>query len=122
MSLKSPCLTPGCPERVDRGHCAAHGGSENPKRIYGSKRWKVLRARILADRPWCEECQTEPATQVDHVTPLSQGGAPFDAANLRAVCRPCHGRKSFDEMRESTGYEGRVGPKPVYPNPTITGR
>lgn len=30
------------------------------------------------------------ATQIDHITPLSAGGAPYDHANLRASCRHCN--------------------------------
>jgi 5-methylcytosine-specific restriction endonuclease McrA len=28
--------------------------------------------------------------EVDHIVPLSEGGAPYDRENLRGVCRPCH--------------------------------
>lgn len=31
-----------------------------------------------------------PATEVDHVIPISAGGPVFDPANLRASCRPCN--------------------------------
>jgi 5-methylcytosine-specific restriction endonuclease McrA len=31
-----------------------------------------------------------PATQVDHITPRSEGGPLFDPANLRAACMPCN--------------------------------
>jgi hypothetical protein len=31
-----------------------------------------------------------PATQVDHITPRSEGGSPFDPDNLRAACMPCN--------------------------------
>ncbi len=35
----------------------------------------------------------ELATEVDHIVPRAAGGAIFDAANLRAVCRRCHDRR-----------------------------
>jgi 5-methylcytosine-specific restriction endonuclease McrA len=30
------------------------------------------------------------ATQVDHIVPISEGGAMYDPANLRAACAPCN--------------------------------
>lgn len=59
----------------------------------GSTRaWRRVRALVLArDGRVCRmdpECHA-PATTVDHVVPLSQGGAFLDPANLRAAC-PAH--------------------------------
>jgi 5-methylcytosine-specific restriction endonuclease McrA len=28
--------------------------------------------------------------EVDHTVPIVEGGHPFDLANLRSLCRPCH--------------------------------
>jgi 5-methylcytosine-specific restriction protein A len=39
-----------------------------------------------------------PAQEVDHVTPLAQGGTDR-ADNLRAVCKPCHAAKTALEGR-----------------------
>jgi 5-methylcytosine-specific restriction endonuclease McrA len=30
------------------------------------------------------------ATQVDHIRAISEGGDPYDMANLRASCKPCN--------------------------------
>ncbi len=30
------------------------------------------------------------ATDVDHIVPLADGGAPYDPANLRAACKWCN--------------------------------
>ena len=37
------------------------------------------------------------AWKVDHIMPLRDGGDPLDEANLQALCRPCHFRKSHAE-------------------------
>lgn len=64
--------------------------------------WPAIRARILQrDGHRCthtdhgQRCPA-PATDVDHITPVSQGGT--DApANLRSLCRRHHGLKSSAE-------------------------
>ena len=30
------------------------------------------------------------AFEVDHIIPLSEGGAPYDLENTQTLCRPCH--------------------------------
>ncbi len=52
------------------------------------RRWSQLRAAILAHSTRCHICGQEGADQVDHVTPIALGGAPYDLANLR----PAHAR------------------------------
>jgi len=55
-----------------------------------STRWKKVRLRILARDLWtCTWCGNE-ANEADHVLPVSQGGAPYDEANLVAACGPCN--------------------------------
>lgn len=49
----------------------------------------------------CAHCATigrvEPATEVDHVVPIRRGGARLDPANLQALCKRCHSRKTMAE-------------------------
>lgn len=61
------------------------------RRGYG-RPWRELRASFLAEHPRCADCAA-PATEVDHIISLRRGGA-NDAANLRALCKPCHARKT----------------------------
>src|SRR5262245_27418176 len=100
------CLAPGCPERALRGEarCAEHRNAtwrhreSVTERGYGAA-WVRLRKWILArDSGLCRVCGA-PARMVDHVKPKSLGGTD-DEANLRAICKPCHARK--------TGKEGRA--------------
>lgn len=58
---------------------------------------------MLAEEPYCcvRGCNL-PSTTVDHVIPLSRGGARTDRANLRGMCGPHNyskGNKLSIEMR-----------------------
>lgn len=60
----------------------------------------AIRQRILRRDGYtcqCEECSTAGlvlvAHEVDHITPLADGGTD-DPANLRAINRECHKRKT----------------------------
>ena len=65
-----------------------HEGSEE----YGS-RWQRLRAQTLGREPLCRLCLsvgvTSPATVVDHITPLADGGK-NETANFQSLCKCCH--------------------------------
>jgi 5-methylcytosine-specific restriction endonuclease McrA len=56
--------------------------------------WRAVRLRILQRDG--HQCQirlagcTHDATQVDHITPLDQGGPRLDPSNLRAACTHCN--------------------------------
>ncbi len=61
---------------------------------YSDPRWLHARDRVLArDDRRCRivgpRCPTT-ATEVDHVIPVDEGGAPFDDGNLRAACPRCN--------------------------------
>lgn len=60
--------------------------------------WQQFREQFLREHPVCcfaehprhrHEC-TIAASVVDHIKPLSQGGARLDPSNCRAVCRRAH--------------------------------
>lgn len=48
-------------------------------------------------------CGSRDRVQVDHITPLSQGGS-HHLGNLRVLCRPHHDRKT---AQEGKGYRGK---------------
>lgn len=66
------------------------GEKQSPKRepIPQWLRWKVLRR----DGYKCVECFRTWDLTVDHIIPVSKGGATV-YENLRAMCRPCNSRK-----------------------------
>jgi 5-methylcytosine-specific restriction endonuclease McrA len=96
------CANPSCPNPATyRGRCTIHQTKHNRdthrnRHIYTSKRWKILRRHILHHTPLCT-CG-EIATDVDHITPIEQGGDPWSPTNLQALCHPCHSRKTKAEQ------------------------
>ena len=90
-----------CPPGKSR--CKAHGGGSwarvDPaaKRRYGAA-WQVLRARVLREEPRCRICGA-PATDVDHIIAVADGGGMYDRANLRALCSECHKRHTAEQNR-----------------------
>lgn len=72
------------------------------KAIYNTARWQRVRTLKLRETPLCEYCppnRRNQATEVDHFKSLEDGGAPFDMANLRSVCRSCHSQKTTRKER-----------------------
>ncbi|XVO20521.1 MAG: HNH endonuclease [Sphingorhabdus sp.] len=66
---------------------------------YNTTNWRKLRALKLSVEPLCEHCaeidRLVMATVVDHVDPISAGGAPFPSLDkLNSLCVPCHSRKT----------------------------
>lgn len=65
---------------------------------YNTTAWRKLRAHVLRQAPLCRLCAGRglavPAVDVDHITPVADGGAPFDQNNLQALCHSCHSRKT----------------------------
>lgn len=117
-AAKHPCLHTGCGALVDCGtrYCPAHQQAADARqqehaRIYDEKRpeakfyhgarWKRLRAWFLRRHPLCEMCvqagHITPATVVDHIKEIADGGARYDPDNLQALCIACHNIKTADE-------------------------
>ena len=76
------------------------------QRRLGQWDWERIRQRImLRDKGLCQclQCRdagrTTLATEVDHIVPLWQGGSD-DEANLQAINRECHKRKSAIEAAQ----------------------
>jgi hypothetical protein len=64
------------------------------RETYADPRWQTVRRAVLERDLWrCQiqraKCTTK-ATEVDHIVAVSQGGAKFDPANLRAACKSCN--------------------------------
>jgi 5-methylcytosine-specific restriction enzyme A len=59
---------------------------------------KWLKAAVLRNQKTCAICGVRPSTQVDHITPVAEGGA-NTKDNARAVCSHCHDLKSAEERR-----------------------
>ena len=67
-------------------------------KIYDKQRWRRLRRKKLSADPLCEYCppgRVTPATQVDHIVPISKGGDPWSMDNLASSCHECHSLKTY---------------------------
>ena len=107
-----PCSKPGCPHRQP---CPVHGGQRPPRerrpdsrpsaseRGYDRK-WRRIRAQYLRLHPRCVVCG-EPATEVDHIVPLADGGT-NKHGNLQALCKSHHSQKT---NRFDGGFGNRRG-------------
>jgi len=71
-------------------------------RFYDSTAWRKLRRLQLSDQPLCVMCKLAGkvvvATEVDHIVPMSKGGAALDQANLQSLCHNCHSRKTIRDQ------------------------
>ena len=65
--------------------------------FYSSSKWRKVRRRQLAMHPLCK-CK-EPATDVDHIKPRSEGGADLEYENLQSLCKSCHSKKTRRENK-----------------------
>ena len=107
-----PCRGQGCNATVPSGgYCArcrrqlqgpARLSQADRTRLYDLVLWDRLRALVRAEEPLCRAClaagRVTATTQVDHVKPVSEGGARFERANLQGLCTPCHSRKTANEL------------------------
>ena len=70
------------------------------ERGYGYAWEKLRKSILLRDSYLCQPCLRrgipEPAKQVDHIVPKSQGGTD-DHENLQSICEPCHKEKTLIE-------------------------
>lgn len=63
-----------------------------------------IRERVLAANPLCVHCEakgiTRPATQVDHIVALHNGGEehPYDDSNRQGLCDDCHAAKTAVDL------------------------
>jgi len=68
----------------------------------GGRPWRRFREQVMRrDNNLCQPCQRagklSVAKQVDHITPLAEGGAEMDMRNAEAVCLACHAKKTQAE-------------------------
>jgi 5-methylcytosine-specific restriction protein A len=118
------CTYPGCWKRVPRGpRCALHiyarrqDDREHTRRrradptdlihFYDSKEWKRARRYQLMLEPLCRACsdrgRATAGKEVDHIIPMSAGGAEFDHDNLQTLCKFCHSSKTNRERAVAHG-------------------
>jgi 5-methylcytosine-specific restriction protein A len=109
------CIVAGCPNALTgKGRCDEHRKPierersrrrrEKTNGVYKTKMWLRRRLQVLSRDPICADGRVcggnRLSTEVDHVIPLEQGGAPYAMDNLRGTCSDCHQAKTADENRE----------------------
>ena len=81
-------------EQTKRDYDRKRAGVESRK-WYSSKRWKQLRAIVLASEPYCARCERRgivtPSDTVNHKRPHRGSYELFwQRSNLEGVCASCH--------------------------------
>ena len=77
----------------------------------GTRAYKARRLEVLARDQWtCFYCQM-PATTVDHVIPIIQGGDPIAYDNLVSCCTRCNSMKG---SRSEGVFLARQATPPVF--------
>lgn len=61
--------------------------------------WKSRRAYVLRRDRKCRKCGSTDDLEVDHRLPVAFGGT-WDYANLWVLCKSCHKRKTFRDVRK----------------------
>ena len=79
--------------------------SPDRRRVYGSRRWRIVRRRVLERAGWrCETCGKAGRLEVHHVDPMWQSsGNPFDPDRLKVLCRACHFNAHGNRARPAPG-------------------
>lgn len=123
MKPAKPCCKPGCGSLTHERFCASHAQQHQQQydkargssaaRGYGWK-WQQRRKRWLQKHPLCVWMESEgmmcqrPATDVDHIVPMSAGGAD-DESNYQSLCHAHHSKKTATEDGRWTGKRGHRG-------------
>ena len=68
--------------------------------VYATPRWRYRIAPRIRSRDGyrCRRCGKW-GNQVDHIVSMSDGGDPWDEANLQTLCLPCHNAKTHVDRR-----------------------
>ena len=72
------------------------------QRFYSTPEWRRVRDAVRARDGECLMCGTTVNLTVDHVVPIARApDLALEPANLRTLCRRCHGRVDGPRARET---------------------
>ena len=100
LCLEATCGRPA----TYKGRCGKHARRREReinrvgRKVYSSKRWRILRQRKLFEQPLCERCGAL-ATDVHHRHGVEAD--PWSLTGLESLCRPCHSQIT---RREQLGH------------------
>lgn len=85
------------PERKAFGGMKVDNG-----KFYRSKAWIAMRNAFRAQNPLCKNVdQCGGATHtVDHIKPISEGGAALEVSNLQPLCQSCNASKTVSQRKD----------------------
>jgi 5-methylcytosine-specific restriction endonuclease McrA len=105
-----PCveLIPASQRRCERHRLIAQRSPMHRSSAWQRTSHRMLRAHMIAHGPWCPGDAYHAAhvswdLTIDHIVPLSRGGAEFDPSNLRVLCR---GANTAAAHRKTVGRVG----------------
>lgn len=91
--------------------------------------WSAVRERVLDRDDWtCQACgvdvseDSDADAEVDHITPLADGGRPLDESNLITLCGGCHGEKTHGDAPDTLGVQDGERPRRLAPEAYVGGR
>lgn len=74
---------------------------------YNGRKWRKVSAEFRAAHPLCCKCG-KPSELVDHIVPHDgDEGRFWDPTNWAAMCRSCHGSKTFKVLTEAEQAEAQ---------------
>jgi 5-methylcytosine-specific restriction protein A len=96
-------------EQTPRGSGSARG--------YDTQ-WRKFRLGYLAQNPLCVSCRKQGkykgASEIDHIKPLAAGGDKFNPHNLQGLCKSCHSKKTFKEMKHAKAKQNKARNSPKH--------
>lgn len=85
----------------DRRSPAATAARRESHRLYGTAAWRRARELVKARDGACVACGALSDLTVDHIIPAGvDPSRALDLANLRTLCRSCHGRRDGARSHE----------------------
>lgn len=66
------------------------------RKVHQSSHWRALSLKMRRAHPMCCYCMqhldriTDYGLEVDHIIPISRGGAKYSKDNLQVLCKDCH--------------------------------
>lgn len=101
--MRGVCAEAGCPDPPSyRGRCQRHARAKEQRtnragrKVYNSRRWKILRRHKLGLNPICERCDEALAVDVHHKHGVLND--PWSVDALEALCKACHSRETRREQ------------------------
>lgn len=95
--------------------------------VWNQASWASARKRAMASKePYCAVCQgfidmdapaqSPNACEVDHIVPISRGGAPYELDNLQLTHMKCNRLKGAKMASDYDGQAAAVNPVPLSNN------